>query len=142
MYRIFDRSNLNVTQRLGARQTIFKSFKSDIHNLVYSQKLVNKENDLILYTQNTGNEIIPITIDDFHLTPMEKYCKKNILSYNDSDIIQTIFQFEAQVIDENTVVNTLLIQENTTNQNSNEENSDDDSENGYEQISIFDDMGD
>ena len=135
MYRIYDTSNLTLTKRLGATQMIFKSFKSDPHKLVFYKRIQNKDEDLNLYGIYENNSLFNFKINDFHLTPIDKYCKKNIDEMPDNLKIKDLFKFDTPKIDENFKVDIVAINENSS---SNE----DENEEKYEQISIFDDMGD
>ena len=137
MYRVFDTSYLKLTARLGATQVVFKSFKSDPHSLVSYQEIKNKEEKAIFYGLLDDKSIFNIEIDDFHLTPIEKYCKKNVDAISDDRTITTVFNFEAEVVNKDFKVYDDIILEDS-NKNS-EDNND---EPHYEQISLFDDLGD
>lgn len=164
MYRVFDSSNLTLTARLGATQYLFKSFKSSVHKLIYTIKLKEKVDELNLDSLLKDNSIFNFKIDDLHLTPMDKYCKRNI-NLEESKSIKNIMSYSCQVIDENTLVEEKKNVEKVDNNEENEdlssnssnqksiknikivydevdEKDEKDEEHGYEQISIFDDMGD
>jgi len=153
MYRIYDISYAVLTDRLGRTQFAFKSFKSDIHNLIYTTKLKNKDS-IDLFCHMEDNSIIKYSLNDFYLTPIDKYCKQN-MNIESKNKICDIYQFNADLIDENVVEEAPIANENTKSNNSdikssNEENAsdkkdsskDDKKDDNYEQISIFDDMGD
>ena len=137
MYRVFDTSYLNLTSRLGATQVVFKSFKSDPHSLVSYKEIKNKEEKINFIGLLDDKSIFNITIDDFHLTPIEKYCKKNIDSISNDKVIAMVFNFDAEVVNNDFKVYEENIIEKD---NKNSENNEDDSH--YEQISLFDDLGD
>lgn len=128
MYRIYDTSNSTLTSRLGATKPIFKSFKSDPHKLVYVKKLDKKEEENI-YGLYDNNILFNIKINDFHLTPIDKYCKKNIDEISDDRYIKNVFIDSSLIIDSSFKVEK-------------EEVKDEKEEVNYEQISIFDDLGD
>jgi topoisomerase-4 subunit A len=138
MYRIYDSSSLIETARLGKSQTIFRSFKSDVHSLIYMSKLVNKVG-MVEYTvlDDSGAEE-KLVVSDFHATPIEKYCKKN-LDLEDGKKIVSVFTYEVETVDKDTVEETPKIAPNDSGEG---EGGSDENDDGYEQISIFDDLGD
>jgi topoisomerase-4 subunit A len=153
MYRIYDNSYAQLTQRLGKTQVAFKSFKSDIHNLIYAQKILNKGEPINLVCLLTDGTISKYQISEFNLTPVDKYCKANMdaiengkqiakVYINNIDIIDSNF-----VIDEKPVVKTAELSNSVESLNKKVEEIDSNDPNNkkeetYEQISIFDDMGD
>lgn len=137
MYRVFSISKLTLTPRLGATQFIFKSFKSDQHNLVYACKLIDKKSPLVLNCLLSNKELKEFTFDDFHLTPVDKYCKANIEAFNfDNVYIKNVFLNDCQKINSDTFVDKKVIK------NENIENDENKEEPLFEQISIFDDIDD
>ena len=137
-YRVFDISNLELTDRLGRTQMVFNSFKSSPHNLVFSTKILNKNEPMVLNCLLSDNSVVDITINDFKIS-QEKMCKKN-LNIGDGLKINNVFIKEVQVIDSNTIIEKP--KNNSSNNNSNIDQPDRDSNEEYEQISIFDEMGD
>lgn len=136
MYRIFDISNLELTSRLGKTQTVFKSFKSDPHNLIYATKIQNKNEPFEITALMSDNSIKTFKIDDLYLTPIVKMCRKN-LDFPDNLTIKNVYFNNVQVIDDKTVEEAAPVLKETkeqTNKDSLENNED------YEQISIFDDL--
>ena len=76
--RIYDVSNTNVGARLSKMSMVFRSFKSEPHHLIMVKKLdVNKEVTLVRVLTNLKT-IMDVKIDDYHLTPIDKYAKQNI----------------------------------------------------------------
>jgi len=161
MYRIYDSGNAEVTDRLGKTQVAFKSFKSDLHLLVYSQKIFNKDQPLNLYCLMTDESVVLYTLTDFYLTPIDKYCKAN-MEVNSNAKIKAIYINNVDLIDENfatdesialsnngtgggdadiSVVDEHVSIEEPKKEDKKSEKNDQKDEN-YEQISIFDDMGD
>ncbi len=135
MYRNYDSSNLTLTKRLGATQTIFKSFKSDPHKLIGYRIIDNKIENIDIYGLFDNNVPFKFSISDYHLTPIDKYCKRNIEEMSDDRKIKYIYRFDAVTIDENfkvDIVENPIVEEAIEEENSEQ----------YEQISIFDDMGD
>ena len=135
MYRIYDTSNLVLTKRLGATQTIFKSFKSDPHKLIYYTFINNKTEKLDISGIYDNDIIFNFSLNDFHLTPIDKYCKRNISAIPDDRKIKDIFKFDSIKVDLNFHVDEVI--EEVKEDNAENENSE-----HYEQISIFDDFGD
>ena len=140
--RIFDISKLELTQRLGKTQKVFESFKSDLHSCVFATKILNTKEPLKLNALMSDNSITELIIDDFKITP-EKNCKNN-LNIDESKTIKQIFISEVQVIDDNTIVETPSNEDKHISNNSinNVYKKDENTEEEYEQISIFDEMGD
>lgn len=152
MYRIYDPSNLDLTDRLGRTQSIFKSFKSEPHNLVALSKIINRNEPFNLIALLNDDEIYETKIEDLHLTPIDKMCRKN-LGFKDNAKIKNIFINDVQVIDESTIEEIPTIQEDVKIEESKEtekprinldelNNKEVEEDVNYEQISIFDDMGD
>lgn len=149
MFRIFENTQVELTSRLGKTQVAFKSFKSDLHNLVYAEKILDKDNPIILHCLLSDDSVVDVQINDFYLTPIDKYCKQNIL-FENKNLIKKVYINYTEIIDKNTIENISKTVENKINSADgfiNEEKEDsskedkEESEN-YEQISIFDDMGD
>ncbi len=161
MYRIYDNSNAELTERLGRTQFAFKSFKSDLHLLVYAQKIYSKDQPLILYCLMDDNSVIQYSLNDFYLTPVDKYCKAN-MELNSNAKIKSIYENNCDLIDDNFVEEKGssnpgdggnnggnsgdLVSETKTSEPTKKDESkttdDDKKGDNYEQISIFDDMGD
>ncbi len=155
MCRIYDNSCAYLTQRLGRTQVAFKSFKSDPHNLIYAQKILNKEQPIILNCLLNDGTVVKYTVDDFHLTPLDKYCKANMDSIDSSKQISKIYINNIDVIDYSFVskkkennnkddknITKKPIESDEIDKNNEESSNADDKDDNYEQISIFDDMGD
>lgn len=76
--RIYDVANTNIGPRLSKMSMVFRSFKSEPHHLIMVKKLdVNKEVTLARVLTNLKT-IVDVKIDDYHLTPIDKYAKQNI----------------------------------------------------------------
>lgn len=139
--RIADSSNVEKTSRLGKITYLFKTFKSDIHNLV-SVLEINKDikiedDKAIIYYLNDKNIQNTIEVNDFHLTPMDKYAKTNI-ELNDNELINQCYKFYIDYIRKDTkVFKCETIEKEIIKVDENEESSDD-----FVQISIFDELGD
>ena len=88
--RIFDISNIPVTKRLNKPTETFRSFKSEIHTLVGVMKIVNKDEPMTIHVLTSNKEMEDVLVDDYHLTPMDKYAKRNI-SLKKNATIERIF---------------------------------------------------
>lgn len=148
MQRIFDSGYCELTQRLGKTQSAFKSFKSDLHNLAYSEKLINKDENRELYILMDNKEVIKYKILDYYLTPVEKYCKENMELKSKAKIVD-IFTFDVPVIDKNYkteksrfIQTNIPFEKEIFVENNDSDAEEKESKPTYEQISIFDDMGD
>ncbi len=144
--RIIDPSKYEITKRLGKTQRAFESFKSDQHYLVYSTKILNSKDPLKLQLLMSDNSIIEAEISDFKLTP-EKNCKNN-LEIPTNLKISNVYIHEVQKIDKDTIVEEAKTpidnsndSGNVNNINSSQDTKEEDFKD-YEQISIFDEMGD
>lgn len=145
--RIFDINYLELTPRLGKMQSIFKLFKSDTHNLIYLAKLEHAQTPFSLNALTSSSNVLTLNVSDLRPTQLDKYAKKNIdeLAEKDSfvgvynekiDLIsKDLESYEPEIIEtpvEEKVVKTSekpLVDEETDKE-------------AYEQISIFDVMGD
>lgn len=142
MFRIYDNGGLNLTQRLGRTQVAFKSFKSDIHNLVYAQKIISKDQPIVLHCLMEDNSVIDYTVSEFYLTPCDKYCKAN-MDIKDNGKIVKVYENITEVVDSSYKIDVVKTKPITPNGDNKDGKDDKDSkDDNYEQISIFDDMGD
>mgnify|MGYP001765248476 CR=1 FL=1 len=134
--RLFDSGYLVRTPRLGKVQYVYKSFKSDKHDLVYAAKLDKKAETLTL--NFLKNDLTPgsVTLDDFHPTPVDKYAKKNIPLPAGQTIV-SVYGGEMTVVDASFVSYEPPLKEELPVVKGDEN---DESAKGYEQISIFDDL--
>ena len=140
MYRIFDINKLELTGRLKFTQTVFKSFKSDPYQLVLLTKIKNKNQPFAIDCLMNNDSIMSIKIEDFSLTPIDKMAKKN-LDFDDSLSIKDVYLTSVQVIDDKTIEEKGVINK-SINDDDNKDKDPNDGTGGYEQISIFDNMGD
>ena len=146
--RIFDTNKVECTQRLGKPSVVFRSFKSDEHVLVQAKKVVLGVEKMHFRFLNNLKEISEFDVDDFHLTPMDRYAKQNLdiakrirfaipfLESNErisKDIVSyEIKRPESEIIKEEAIVG-------PTSEEKKEIAKNEDEEKGYQQISIFDD---
>lgn len=160
MYKILDSNNLTLRSRLEKSDYLLKSFKSDIHELIYTTKVLNSANDGQYYLLLNDGKVINYKLDNFHLTPLDKYCKKNIDALPNGSEILSVYNFDVEVIDKNTKVEKVIKAPTTSffdnndkkttksvkvitidSKNDDKKTASDDTSR-IEQISIFDDMGD
>lgn len=136
--RTFDFTSLQTTARLGRVQAIFKCFVSNPHTLCYAKRMVRNPEAFNLTGVLSNKSMMDIVVDDFHPVPSDKRMKANI-ALNDGERIDFIYELEALRVDDN-----IIIEEPPVRVKAEKEISsiDDDDKPGYEQISIFDDMGD
>ena len=146
-YRIMDNAHVNLTARLGKVQLVMPCFKSDTHHIVSAFKL-NKDADLLKINLFLDNDTYhPFELNDFYLTDLNKYAKKNI------DIPAKTFVVNAldtniEIINKNTVSHPIIVKERskpivlTDEANEEEEvvEKQEEDKDGFEQISIFDDL--
>ncbi len=159
--RILDISNILLTKRLGKHTIVFRSFKSEVHKLVYATKLDTKIEVNNILMLSSDKNIVTIKVDDYHVTPMDKYAKSSIsLARNATLEIAFKDPFERITKDyvskmenipnneeENSPENTMDIALDLDIKESKEKEVDDSlpddipdtDDKGYKQISIFDD---
>ena len=156
MLKILDVGSLNLRHRLEACDMLLKSFKTEIHELVKVTKVPNGTEKVTYDCLLDNSQLIEFDINDFHVTPLEKYCRKNLEQIPDGRRINYVYAFEVEHIDENTKVSKKKVRNPVKAQQVEEEGVKvvkidyegeieqlDEKEGGrVEQISIFDDMGD
>lgn len=133
--RAFDFNSLNVTARLGRIQSIFKCFVSNPHNLVYALRVVKSPEAFVLTAVLDDKTIIEIPVDDFRPVPFDKRMKESIGLDENREIVG-VYNFEPLFVDKDFVVEEPPVKVVVDVKDTNSD------EPGYEQISIFDDMGD
>ncbi|HAK05570.1 MAG TPA: DNA topoisomerase IV subunit A [Firmicutes bacterium] len=130
-WRIFDYNYVAVTNRLGKVQYVYKTFKSEPHALIYVRKLSKKEEQISVKLLLDDKTVLDYSTADFHPTPSDKYAKRNLPLPRNSNI-QGVYNDTLESVTEST----------KTYQVAGETQSAADANGKYEQISIFDDMGD
>lgn len=141
--RIYEPSKTNLVTRLGKPTQVFKSFKSEEHKLVYAFKLdTSVEVNVVRFLTNL-KEIKEVSINDYHLTPMDYYChstidigKKNILDIPFVEGKDKIFASQVSHMIEAPIANVEPEVEKLNEVPSKKEETE---EKSYTQISIFDD---
>ena len=138
--RVFDINKMNVGGRLTQGTLLFSQFKSEPHKLIFVAKVGNKEAPFTYDAVMENGERHDVTFEDFFLTPMEKYAKRDsefpakarlaFISREDSDKIDDkIKAFEPPVREEPVVMQPLR-----------EDKEEEPAPTSFEQISLFDDL--
>ena len=152
-YRIFDNAHVNLTQRLGRVTQVMPCFKSDIHRVVSAFKLNTKADLLKINLFLNTNEYFTFDLNEFYLSDLAKYAKKNIEIPAKTEI-DNVIDTEIEIINKKTVSHPIVVKEKDPEELSAEDlNDSEESEEkdpvteekikeGFEQISIFDDLDD
>ena len=155
-YRILDNAHVNLTARLGKVQNIMPCFKSDIHHVVSAFKLNTKADLLKINLFLDNNEYFTFDLTDFYLTDLAKYAKKNI-DIPSKTSVDSVIDTNIEIVNKNTVSHPITIKEKPPVMTSSDEDGDEGDEveetvaavkeekpdrEGFEQISIFDDLDD
>ena len=150
-YRIFDNAHVNLTARLGKVQTVMPCFKSDVHHVVSAFKLINKADLLKINLFMSTNEYFEFELTDFYLTDLAKYAKKNI-DIPSKTTVDSVVDTNIEIINKKTVSHPIAIKEKPIQTLENEGEVDEENDEiesvpevkeekeGFEQISIFDDL--
>ena len=145
--RVLASTNVDVTERMSKTSVIFRTFKSEPHTLIFVGKVGDKQAPLTYLTCLTNGTTKEVTFEDFNLTPMERYAKKED-KWPKKDIIATVFRADSDFIDnsiesfappvsEEPVEEVAPVEEKTTVEILKRE--DDQPAEKFEQISIFGD---
>ena len=148
-YRIFDNAHVNLTARLGKVQTVMPCFKSDTHHVVSAFKLTSKADLLKINLFMSTSEYFEFELTDFYLTDLAKYAKKNI-DIPVKTLVDSVVDTNIEIINKQTVSHPITIKEKempvleNDSENDNEEQTiaaePKEEKEGFEQISIFDDL--
>ncbi len=142
--RIYDVEKTELTSRLGHSSCVFKSFKSDVHELVYAFKLNKEEESNTIRFLDNMQEIRDIVVDDYHLTPMDRYAKQSVEISAKIRLI-TPFVESSEFVDDKIVSHyvpkedVVEFKEDNKSEETSLEEMKKEEEKGYTQISIFDD---
>ena len=155
-YRILDNAHVNLTARLGKVQNIMPCFKSDIHHVVSAFKLNTKADLLKINLFLSTNEYFAFDLTEFYLSDLAKYAKKNIEIPAKTEI-DSVIDTNIEIINNKTVSHPITIKEKEPQPVNEGEDNDEEGEveetsapvkeeksdrEGFEQISIFDDLDD
>ena len=146
-YRIFDNAHVNLTSRLGKTTQVMPCFKSDIHHVVNAFKINSKQDLLKINLFLSDSTYYPFNLDNSYLTDLDKYAKKNIEIPAKEKIID-VLDTNMEIINRHTVSHPIIIKEKPSMESSEQfdgqrdsaEEEVKDEKEGFEQISIFDDL--
>ena len=146
-YRIFDNAHVNLTSRLGKTTQVMPCFKSDIHHVVNAFKINSKQDLLKINLFLSNSTYYPFNLDNSYLTDLDKYAKKNIEIPAKEKIID-VLDTNIEIINRHTVSHPIIIKEKPSMESSEQfdgqrdsaEEEVKDEKEGFEQISIFDDL--
>lgn len=139
--RAFDLGNLHCTPRLGRLQPVFKCFISNPHHLVYAKRIPRSCDPLTLTAVLDDKSTMDISVDDFKPTPSDKRMKENI-GLDTNRTIEYIYETEVCTIRDTFQVEKAPENHVRFSSDISDEKESEEEKPGYEQISIFDDMGD
>lgn len=155
MCKILDSNTLNLRHRLEKSDMLLKSFKTEIHDLITVRKVTNSTQELVMDCVLDNSSSLRLTFNDFHVTPLEKYCRKNIDELPAGRKISFVYTYDVECVDQNTKVTKKkarpqpkAVEESSEvkvvkiDYEGEIEQEVNDDEGKVEQISIFDDMGD
>ena len=150
-YRIFDNAHVNLTARLGKTTQVMPFFKSDIHTVVGAFKIDSKQDLLKINLFLNDNTYFTFDLDNFYLSDLDKYAKKNI-DIPSKAIVENVLDGVIDIVNKNTVSHPVLVKEKPVlvpqeDEAQNEFEQDipapkKEEKEGFEQISIFDDLDD
>ena len=143
--RIYDVEKTNLVQRLGKTSPVFRSFKSDIHELVYAFKLNKEEEQNTVRFLDNMQEMQEIIVADYHLTPMDRYAKQSVDISPKIRLLNPFVEGEERI--DKSMVGKIVEKpaileekpEEIAEETSSKEEEQAEEEKGYTQISIFDD---
>ena len=136
--RVFDMNKIPLSHRLDKAFTLYDMFKKEPHNLIYIDKAGDKETPYTLDAILSDLTRFDVTFEDFYLTPMEKYAKRPD-NFSAKNRILRISREESPILDSSIISYELPHKENEEEKEEGEANA---SSDGFEQISLFDDLND
>ncbi len=148
-YRIIDNSRVPLTARLGKVTNIMPMFKNDVHAIVGACK-INKKEDIVKVLMYLSNQtMFEFELPDTYLTEASKYAKKNMPLEKGCEV-SLLLDYSFEKVDKNTESHPVKVKEEIVEEAPVEEESavevkekkEESSSEGFEQISIFDDLDD
>ena len=133
--RIVDSNNLKITARLGAKQNLFKSFKSDPQVGIYFSKLGRKEENTKLNILFENQQVVEVDLDDIKVMPFDNYLKNNLNIDNPFNIVD-IYSLNVASVNKDTKTYEPLIKDEI--EEIIETKIKEEKEEPYEKISLFD----
>jgi topoisomerase-4 subunit A len=73
--RIVDSIHLQKTARLGAKQQLFKSFKSDPQKAIFVEKVERKADNVKVNALLENTQLVELSLEEFKPQPFESYIK-------------------------------------------------------------------
>ena len=140
--RIFDVNKVMLVPRLGKNSSAFRSFKSDVHQLIHAEKAIKELPQMDFISLDKSNKMFEFSIDDFRLTDVDKYAKRNIPKMTAKMRLKLVFSPQGIVerCDKTLISTPVVVKEKSVKLDG---TSEDGEEKGtVEQISIFDDLKD
>ena len=148
-YRIFDNAHVNFTARLGKVTPVMPCFKSDIHHVVSAFKVNSKQDLLKINLFLNDNSYFFFDLEDFSLQDLAKYAKKNI-DIPAKASVENVFDGVIDIVNKDTVSHPVLVKEKPVLEPSTDDEQGQsepvfsepkkEEKEGFEQISIFDDL--
>ena len=145
-YRIFDNAHVTLTNRLGKAQLVMPCFKSDIHHVVSAFKLDTKQDLLKINLFLSDDSYYEFNLSEYYLSDLDKYAKKNIEIPSKEKVVD-VRDIKIDIVDKKTISHPIIIKEKppiSLDENSEEDDGNDEpvkeEKEGFEQISIFDDL--
>lgn len=104
-YKIVDLGSITLRERMQRSTPLLKIFKTDVHNLVYVEKIPHNQSETIYRgaVLNDNSKLV-LKIDDFHLAGQDKYCKTNIDEMPSNTLITKFHNANVEYVDEKTKV--------------------------------------
>lgn len=103
--KIYDATNIELKHRVIKSDPVIKIFKSDVHKLVYAEKIPHNQTEAITrYAVLSDKSKVAIEFKDFYLTGQDKYCKKNIETIPEGLLIEKFYNEDVEYIDASTKV--------------------------------------
>ena len=150
-YRIFDNAHVNLTQRLGKVTQVMPCFKSDVHHVVSAFKINTKQDLLRINLFLDNDTYYSFDLDNYSLSDLAKYAKKNI-DIPAKTKVANVFGGIIDIVNKDTVSHPVLVKEKPVLVKTDEEDEQEslvvdkapqkEEKEGFEQISIFDDLDD
>ena len=152
-YRILDNAHINLTNRLGKVQQVMPCFKSDVHHVVSAFKIDSKQDLLKINLFLDDGTYFPFDLSDFYLTELAKYAKKNIDIPGKARIV-SVKDTNIEIINKKSISHPIIVREKEKVTSGDEESvslfdetpiseekgGKKEEREGFEQISIFDDL--
>ena len=131
--RIVDSNNLKETARLGAKQNLFKAFKSDPHKAIYFSKLNRKEENSKINLLFENQQVVEVSLNDIKVMPLDNYLRANLEIDNVFNVVD-IYSLNVPTITKDTKTYEPLIKDEIEDIIVKKVEKED----TYEQISLFD----